>query len=103
MSLLASRRLILQSISIAVGTIFCFIALDLFFYRLLAERPMRVFFLMVGGIGVITAIIGVVEANGHPPGERGFGATLVVEGVLLFLLTLAAWVFGAPTPIPPLQ
>lgn len=99
-----SRRRIAQSVNIAAGTLFFFIALLLFYCRQLGPaKPSVALFVFVAGIGVCTAIIGAVEANGHPPGDRGFGATLAVQGVVLIVLTMIAWVFGAPIPLPPLE
>jgi hypothetical protein len=49
------------------------------------------------GLAICVAIIGAIDAGGHPPGERGFGFTLVAMGGTLFVLTLIAWGFMGPT------
>jgi len=97
------RRLQPSAIGIAVGTVFFFFALLLFFYRRAGPtNPSKAVFWFFAAVGVCTAVVGGVEANGHPPGQRGLGTALVAEGIILIVLTAIAWSVGLPAPLAPL-
>jgi len=98
-------RTIYNAIAIAVGTLFFLLFLGLCFYRELApaspsEQPLRGPFLFAIGLGACALIAGIIEGAGHPREDRGFGIALAVEGGLLIFLTLIAWLFMGPVPIP---
>ena len=102
MTTAASRQMTFQILNVAVGTCYFLIALLLFFYRLLgAPGTSQVPFWMAGVLGVATAVVGVAQARGPRREEKAFGTALAIEGVVLVVLILLAWVFGAPTLLPP--
>jgi hypothetical protein len=93
-------RYVRPLIPIAVGTVFFLIFVLLCFYRELGPRdPSGLLFGTVMAISVVTTIIGLIEAGGHVPSERGFGIALAVEGGVLLFLTLVAWVAMGPVPM----
>jgi len=108
-TLISNRvRTIYNVIAIAVGTLFFLLFLGLCFYRELApdsspQRPSPASagpFLFAMGLGGCALIAGIVEGAGHLREDRGFAIALAVEGGLLIFLTLIAWLFMGPVPIP---
>jgi len=94
-----------KTVAIAVGTALFLLFMLLCYMRefgpkepLPASSALKVFAGFLVGLSACIALIGVVEASGHPPGERGFGLTLAVQGLLLFVLTLLAWLSMGPVP-----
>lgn len=88
-----------NSIAIAVGTVLFLLFMLLCYTRELSTsggKPSMTLPSLLIGLGTCIAVIGVVEAGGHPPGERRFGMTVAVEGGLLVVLTLIAWWFMHP-------
>ena len=97
------RQTLYQLTAVAVGTLYFFLVLLVFFHRQLgSDNPRAGYFAFFIGLGICTAIIGTVEAFGHPPGERQFGTALAVEGAVLAVLTIVAWAWAGPITPPPL-
>ena len=95
-------RLIRHSIVIAVGTLFFVLFVLVCYLRELGPaKPPTGLFGFVIGLGAVAAVVGAIEAGGRPDEERGFGVALMIEGVLLIVLTVIAWVWMGPVPLPP--
>lgn len=95
-------RLIRHSIAIAVGTLFFLLFLLVCYLRELGpENPPKALLGFVIGLGACAVVAGLIEASGRPPEKRGFSVALMIEGVLLIVLTVIAWVWMGPVPLPP--
>jgi hypothetical protein len=94
-------RVVRQLIAIGVGTLFFLIFFFLCLHRELGpEKPSGTLFGAVMALGAVVMVAGLLEAGARMPAERGFGIALAVEGGLLVLLTLIAWIAMGPTPLP---